>query len=64
MVRRRAPPDFGWAIHSADWRIWSTVSPVIRAASSRLVLLPATALSKSFVEASMNALSIQPFSAM
>src|SRR5687768_14480140 len=30
--------------------------PVIFAASSRLVLLPATALTKSFVEARMNAL--------
>ena len=36
----------------------------MRAASSRLVLLPATALSKSLVEAAMKALSVQPLSAM
>ena len=63
-MRRRAPPAFGCAIHSADLRISSAVSPVMRAASSMVVLFPATALSKSLVEASMNALSIQPFSAM
>ena len=64
MVRLRALPAFGWAIHSADRRIWSTVRPVIRAASSRVVLLAASALSNSFVEASISALSTQPLSAM
>ena len=64
MVLRRAPPSFGCAIHSADLRMSSTLRPVILAASSRLVLLAATALSKSLVEAAMNSLSTQPFSAM
>src|SRR6266699_6684402 len=64
MVRRRVLASFGWAIHSADWRIWSAVRPVIRAASSRLTLLAVRALSKFLVEASMKALSVQPLLAM
>ncbi len=43
MVRRRAPPCFGSAIHAAALRMSSGESPVIFAASSIVVWLRLTA---------------------
>ena len=63
MVRRRLP-SLGSAIQAAALTMSSALRPVIAAASASEVLLAATALSKSLVEAAMNALSCQPFSAM
>jgi hypothetical protein len=61
---RRRWPSLGSAIQCAPWRIWSTLSPVIAAASSRLVRLAASASASPAVCASMNSRSSQPCSAI